>query len=166
MEQCPMSADSGQIAMKYRDHAVQAIARDLITHAAGRFEAVRDFPWALDSARAARVFVTERIASWAGDAVATDAAIVIAELGSNAVLHARTPFTVALSCRADRVRIAVRDAAPLPDAGGGPLTPKPGHGLDLISKVARGWAAEPLADGKVIWAELAVPPLRGIQLAG
>jgi hypothetical protein len=140
---------------------------DVITSSAlpgaspGGSEAVRDFPWSLDSARAARVFVTDRVGTRAGDEVATDAAIVIAELASNAVLHARTPFTVAVSCRPDRVRIAVRDAALLPDTGGRPLVTAPGHGLDLIAKVARRWAVEPLADGKVVWAELAVPPHGG-----
>jgi len=124
-------------------------------------EAVRNFPWVLDSAREARVFVTDRIGSWAGDSLATDAAIVIAELASNAVLHARTSFTVAVSSWADRVRIAVHDAAPLPDAGGQPLATKPGHGLDLVAKVARRWAVEPLAEGKVVWAELPVPPREG-----
>lgn len=136
-------------------------ALDVPGASAGGSEAVRDFPWSLDSARAARVFVTDRIGSWAGDEIATDAAIVIAELASNAVLHARTPFTVAVSCRADRLRIAVRDGALHADAGGQPLVTKPGHGLDLIAKVARRWAVEPLADGKVVWAELAMPPLGG-----
>lgn len=121
-------------------------------------EAVRTFPGTLDSARAAREFVTGQIEPWAGDAVTTDAAIVSAELASNAVLHARTPFSVALSWWADRVRIAVRDGARLPDAGGEPLVARLGHGLDLIEKVASRWAVEPLADGKVVWAELPVPP--------
>lgn len=121
-------------------------------------EAVRSFPRTLDSARAAREFVTGNLDSRAGQMVATDAAIVIAELASNAVLHARTPFTVTVSRWADRVRIAVRDAVPLADARHGRLVTKPGHGLDLVAKVARRWAVEPLAGGKVVWAELHVPP--------
>lgn len=120
----------------------------------GVSEAVRSFPRTRDSARAAREFVTGNLDSWAGDTVVTDAAIVIAELASNAVLHARTPFTVTVSRWADRVRIAVRDAVPLAD---GRLVTKPGHGLDLVAKLARRWAVEPLADGKVVWAELHVP---------
>jgi hypothetical protein len=123
-------------------------------------EAVRSFPRTRDSARAAREFVTGNLGSWAGGTLATDAAIVIAELASNAVLHARTPFTVTVSRWADRVRIAVRDAVPLAGAGHGRLVTKPGHGLDLVAKVARRWAVEPLADGKVVWAELPVPPRR------
>lgn len=117
-------------------------------------EAVRNFPFALDSARAAREFVTGQLDSWAGDAVSTDAAIVTAELASNAVLHARTPFTLALSWWTDRVRIAVRDAARLGDGSGEPMAPRLGHGLDLIEKIASKWAIEPMADGKIVWAEL------------
>lgn len=118
-------------------------------------EAVRSFPRARDSARAARQFVTSRLGSQAGDTVAIDAEIVVAELASNAVLHARTPFTVAVSWWPDSVRIAVRDAVPARDTQ---MVPRPGHGLDLVAKIARGWAVEPRANGKVVWAELRVPP--------
>jgi hypothetical protein len=60
-------------------------------------EAVRSFPGTMESVRAARVFTVGQLDPWAGNAVAADAAIVIAEFASNAVLHARTPFTVAVS---------------------------------------------------------------------
>lgn len=119
-------------------------------------EAVRNFTPARDSARAARQFVTVQLDSRPGDTAAMDAEIVIAELASNAVLHARTPFSVAVSCWPDRVRIAVRDAVPVEDTGQDKLVPRLGHGLDLVTKVASRWAIEPLADGKVVWAELPV----------
>lgn len=119
-------------------------------------EAVRNFTPARDSARAARQFVTVQLDSRPGDTAAMDAEIVIAELASNAVLHARTPFSVAVSCWPDRVRIAVRDAVPVEDTGRDKLVPRLGHGLDLVTKVASRWAIEPLADGKVVWAELPV----------
>jgi hypothetical protein len=53
------------------------------------------------------------------------------------------------------VRIAVRDRSRAPPA---PLPPSSerlsGRGLQLVSAVARRWGVEPLADGKLVWAEL------------
>ena len=54
---------------------------------------------------------------------------------------------VAVTRSADTVRISVRDGSP--DA---PLAPSRGHGL--VAAVARRWASDPLADGKIVWAEM------------
>jgi hypothetical protein len=157
--------DTGAVAQVCRMHtgviAPSSGAPGLPGASPGVNEAVRNFPPTLDSARAARAFTVGQLDPWTANKVAADASIVIAELASNAVLHARTPFTVAISWWPDRVRIAVRDTAPLPDADDGRLVRKPGHGLDLVAKIARRWAVEPLADGKVVWAELPVPPRGG-----
>jgi hypothetical protein len=121
----------------------------------GQAGAVRGFPADPGSAAQARRFVLGLLAARAGQAVAIDAAIITAELAANAVLHARSGFTVALSYPAGAVRISVRDAARLDDST--PLAVIPGHGLDVVAKIAARWAAEPLSDGKVIWAELDAP---------
>lgn len=115
-------------------------------------EAIRGFAPHLDSAREARHFVLSQLGSRADRALASDAAIVIAELAANAILHARSTFTVAVSHPGDAVRIAVRDMAPL-EVGQGLVTAT-GHGLDVVAKIAHRWAIEPLPDGKVIWVEL------------
>ena len=115
-------------------------------------EAVHAFPAAVSSAAQARHFVADFLAARAEEAVAASAAIVIAELAANAVLHARSDFTVAVSCRPGVVRISVRDSVRLDTCW--PMISIPGHGLDVVAKVAARWAAEPLPDGKVIWAEV------------
>jgi hypothetical protein len=127
-----------------------------------RPHAVRGFPPRLDSAREARHFVLSQLGSRADRALASDAAIVIAELAANAIVHARSMFTVAVSQPGDTmsgdngpgdtVRIAVRDMVPLGD--GERLVTATGHGLDVVAKIAKRWAVEPLPDGKVIWVEL------------
>jgi hypothetical protein len=118
----------------------------------GAGDAARGFAPQLDSAREARHFVLSRLGPQADRALAGDAAIVIAELATNAILHARSAFTVAISYPGDALRIAVRDMIPLGD--GERLVTRPGHGLDVVAKIAERWAVEPLADGKVVWAEL------------
>jgi anti-sigma regulatory factor (Ser/Thr protein kinase) len=124
-------------------------------------EAVRGFPGVLEAVRAARHFVVGVLRPRRDQALAQDAAIVTAELAANAVLHAGTAFTVAVSQSADGVRISVQDATPMqPVEGGGSLVTSPEHGLGVVSTLARRWAVEPLPDGKVVWAELPASPQR------
>lgn len=113
--------------------------------------AVRRFPGELASARAARHFVLGALGPRARGTGGTDAAIVAAELAANAVRHARSPFTVTVSCLPRMVRISVQDQAPL---DGVPLAVRPGHGLHVVAQVAARWAVDPLPGGKVVWAEL------------
>jgi anti-sigma regulatory factor (Ser/Thr protein kinase) len=118
-------------------------------------ERARSFPFELDSVRAARHFVTGTLTPAAGDALAGDAAIIATELAANAVLHAKSAFTVTVSASASAVRIAVRDERPLTPAGGAePFQVRHDHGLGVVARIARGWAVERLSDGKVVWAEL------------
>jgi len=126
-------------------------------------EDARSFPFELDSIRAARHFVTGTLTravtgtlTWAaGDALADDAAIIATELAANAVLHAKSAFTVTVSASVSAVRIAVRDERLLtPASGDEPFKVRHDHGLGVVSRIARGWAVEPLPDGKVVWAEL------------
>jgi hypothetical protein len=118
-------------------------------------ERARSFPFELDSVRAARHFVTGTLTPAAGDALTGDAAIIATELAANAVLHAKSAFTVTVSASASAVRIAVRDEGPLtPVSGGEPFAVRHDHGLGVVARIARGWAVERLPDGKVVWAEL------------
>ena len=122
-------------------------------------EAVRSFPQAVESARAARHFVVDTLGPREDPALAADAAIITAELAANAVLHARSGFTVVVSRSAASVRISVRDAMPLPTANGHPpWAVSHGHGLWVVAQVADNWMVEPLPDGKVVYAELPASP--------
>lgn len=69
-----------------------------------------------------------------------DAAIVVAEFAANAVLHARTGFTVTLTMQPAAVRIGVRDDSPLPAAGTSAAWPvAPTHGLGAVAALAARW---------------------------
>jgi MEDS: MEthanogen/methylotroph, DcmR Sensory domain len=118
-------------------------------------EDMRSFPGVLEATRAARHFVGGVLRPRRDQALAQDAAIVTAELAANAVLHAGTGFTVAVSQSPAGVRISVQDATPMQLVeGGGSLVASPEHGLGVVSAIASRWAVEPLPDGKVVWAEL------------
>lgn len=119
--------------------------------------ATRSFLPELDSVRAARHFATGLLDPEPGGRLTEDAAIVVTELAANAVLHARSGFTLTISRSAATVRIAVRDHVPLAQEGHGrPFGVKVGHGLSVVAQIAREWSVEWLPDGKVVWAELAV----------
>lgn len=84
-----------------------------------------------------------------------DACLVVSELATNAVLHARTPFRVAVEPRGDAVRVVVHDGSPrrpvASDAAPGATT---GRGLQIVDALSRAWGVEPTEDGKAVWAEL------------
>jgi hypothetical protein len=108
-----------------------------------------------DAARAARLFVTETLLGWGDGDLAEDAAIITAELAANAVVHARTAFTIDVCRAAASVRISVRDEDPVLSLQGDSLiTASPGHGLGLVEVLSSRWGADLLPTGKTIWAEL------------
>ena len=120
---------------------------------ADRAGVTRTFPATREAPRAARHFVLRTLGDWDKEAFAEDAAMVVTELATNAVMHAESRFTVSLSGAGDALRISVGDAGPF--AGSGPaLQPASGHGLSLVDTVAAAWDVQPMAGGKAIWAEL------------
>lgn len=89
-----------------------------------------------------------------GEALVQDAALVVSELATNAVLHAGSPFSLSVRVEESILRLAVHDTSPIgamPDRG---LIARPGRGLGLIDALAAGWGAQVAAEGKVVWAEL------------
>ena len=85
-----------------------------------------------------------------------DARLVIAELATNALLHAGPPVTVRLVLNDDVCRVEVQDhssAPPVPAlASPGAMT---GRGLAVVDMLASRWGVQATAgNGKVVWAEL------------
>lgn len=80
------------------------------------------------------------------------AALVLSELASNAVRHARSPFAIDVAIHTRSLRLAVRDGSS-PSAAEG-LIVIPTHGLAVIDALAVRWGVERVPDGKVVWAEL------------
>ena len=125
------------------------------TAVVARAEDARSFICDPRSAGRARQFVADRLMAWGRDAFVDDASIVVAELATNAVLHAGSEFIVALASHGDTVRVSVRDASSRLPAMQDP-TPSSisGRGLVLVAAVAQRWGTELLPDGKVVWADL------------
>jgi anti-sigma regulatory factor (Ser/Thr protein kinase) len=121
-----------------------------VVDVAGEFPAERDMPGR------ARRLVVAALERGGHDAILIgDAALVLSELASNAVLHAGSAFSVAVRAQDATLRIAVEDSAPLlSGAHNGGLIPRPAHGLSLVAALSSRWGVEGTPGGKVVWAEL------------
>jgi anti-sigma regulatory factor (Ser/Thr protein kinase) len=105
------------------------------------------------SAGAARRFVAAALGS--GDEVEELAVLLVSELASNAVLHARTSFELAVRVSADRLRVEVIDGDPtMPSLKTYVAESVTGRGLHMIAASADRWGFESHPDGKVVWFEL------------
>ncbi len=114
--------------------------------------ATRTFAFSREAPAAARHFTVATLGAWGAGDLADDAALVVTELAANAVVHARSAFTVILSARDDLLRISVRDAGPLAVAG---LRAAPLHGLGAVDALASRWGVESLGNaGKTVWVDL------------
>jgi anti-sigma regulatory factor (Ser/Thr protein kinase) len=114
------------------------------------------------SVRDARRFVRSTLEGWHLD---TDqAALMTSELATNAVLHARTEYTVTVTLLPARVRVEVADLNPRPPAMAPPLPlADSGRGLRLLQTLAPAWGTELNRDRKTVWFEIdrvAVPRKR------
>src|SRR3954454_7412993 len=87
----------------------------------------------------------------------SDLTLVVSELATNAVVHARTPFMVGLRLGGGVARIEVADRAPyLPAERSLALSTSNGRGLLIVATVADEWGVDWRDDIKTVWAELAV----------
>lgn len=121
-------------------------------------DVTRTFAGSLEDTRAARCFALGMLEPWRDEQLAADTALVVTELATNAVLHARSAFSVSLALSGGAIRISVRDTVPLGLTGvDKQLAPAPGHGLGVIAAMATRWGVETAPSGKAVWAELPLP---------
>jgi anti-sigma regulatory factor (Ser/Thr protein kinase) len=92
-----------------------------------------------------------------------DAALLLSELATNAVLHARSPFTVIARFDGTHLVLEVGDGSQAqPRVGIRDRSDAPGgRGLMLIDSISSRWGILPTTNGKRVWFALPVPPPRG-----
>lgn len=107
------------------------------------------------SAAHARRFVGETLSGWGCDDFVESGRLLVSELVTNAVLHARTPMTLVVRLRKDGVRVEVHDGNPaaptMRDYGAEAMT---GRGLSLVADLASRWGVERDSAGKSVWFEI------------
>jgi anti-sigma regulatory factor (Ser/Thr protein kinase) len=106
----------------------------------------------LGSCGAARAFAAEMVDS--DDPRSEDVALVVSELASNAVLHARTPFSVRLSSSDACLRIEVHDSSPtLPVRRHYSTDAVTGRGMGIVASYSDRWGIDATPGGKAVWCE-------------
>jgi anti-sigma regulatory factor (Ser/Thr protein kinase) len=120
-------------------------------------EASRMFLPVSESVRASRSFVVAGLHRLEADDLIDDATVIVSELATNAVRHARSPFRVSVSELGGLVCISVKDVgeghAALPTTAADDHAIE-GRGMAIIDALAHSWGYSPLDDGKVVWAQL------------
>jgi len=110
--------------------------------------------------QAVRSFVVDTLTTWRRADLVENASLVVSELASNALVHAGSPFRVSLQQRESVVRLAVEDASDVPPVQrSGPAELPGGRGMGIVAALSRRWGFDPVADGKIVWAELEKPPV-------
>ncbi|MFC5724347.1 ATP-binding protein [Streptomyces gamaensis] len=86
--------------------------------------------------------------------LADTACLLVTELVTNGVVHAGSPVTVDLSCRARTLRVDVHDASPeVPARISAGCDDESGRGLTLVDCCATAWGVHPgpQGAGKAVW---------------
>lgn len=109
--------------------------------------------------RDARRLVSSALGVWGLEEVEAAAWLVVSELMTNAVEHARMKTVRVTVTRLDqfRVRVAVVDRSKdLPQARAASLADEAGRGLELVAALCDGrWGTDTMRWGKRVWGELA-----------
>ena len=88
--------------------------------------------------------------------------LIVSELATNAVIHARTDFTVSVSVVGTRIRLEVRDlSSRLPRQRSYGRDATTGRGLRLAASMSDEWGVREEADGKTVWVEIDTEAVRG-----
>jgi anti-sigma regulatory factor (Ser/Thr protein kinase) len=105
------------------------------------------------SAGEVRAFVRDVCAAWG---VPADAPILMVdELATNAITHARTAFWVSACRQPGGLRVEVGDESPRAAVLGDPVAQaESGRGLQIVAALARRWGTDRDEDGKTVWFEV------------
>ncbi|MGX1854821.1 ATP-binding protein [Streptomyces sp. NPDC055299] len=110
-----------------------------------------------ESVATARRLVRTALTAWGLEELADDGALVVSELVTNAVQHARSEVIRLVISRPGpaTVRIGVVDKSKAPPQRHRPGSEDDsGRGLVLVAALADDWGTDPLPWGKRVWSEL------------
>lgn len=114
-----------------------------------------------ESVSTVRDFVGRCCAEWGLVNTSEVAVLLASELATNAVRHARTPVTVWLGKRPDRLVLSVEDASHEPATARHPnVLDEGGRGLELVDALSERWGEKEMPTGKLVWAEIRTAPRR------
>ncbi|HTX01440.1 MAG TPA: ATP-binding protein [Acidimicrobiales bacterium] len=120
-------------------------------------EQIHAYGQQLHSAREARQLVRSALAGLPASA-ADDVTLVVSELVTNALLHARTGLELEVRAEPGSILVAVRDGSrQQPQRREGQLE-LGGRGLRIVEALASSWGVDVEPRGKRVWCELPLGP--------
>jgi anti-sigma regulatory factor (Ser/Thr protein kinase) len=146
-----MTAQMAQIAPQVHERTVVSPRPRM-----QRGVAISGFQPSPDAPRQARRFVWEVLREHGYCSLTEDAVLIASELATNAVVHARSRFEVAVHFDAGTVTLSVSDSSPQRPVAGEPSpSDQAGRGLAVVAALAFDWGCVETRAGKTVWAELA-----------
>ena len=123
--------------------------------------ATLQFPSEPESVTAARHYVGQALAGCPRQLV--DAAqLMVSELATNSIRHARTGFTLTIEQTPHRIHVEVTDTGRGHPAVRSPAVTEPtGRGLRIVEIFSDDWGvrSDPGQPGKTVWFSLNIPPV-------
>lgn len=103
----------------------------------------------------ARHFVADQLRRWCLSEIEDSVTLVVSELVTNALLHARTDMVILLRRRDDSLLVEVTDSSlhqPMPRSYSAHAAT--GRGLNLVAMLSQDWGVRAERGGKTVWAVL------------
>jgi len=114
-----------------------------------------DLPPEPASATRARALARERFSQSCSRDTLDTIALLVTELVTNAILHARTTMQLTLDTRPGVVRITVEDESnEQPTLQHYTSDAVTGRGLALVEQLASSWGVEDTPNGKLVWCHI------------
>ena len=114
-----------------------------------------DLPPEPRSATRARQLTREQLATACPEEAVEVAALLVTELVSNAILHARTDIVLIVDVGPGRVVLRVRDGSDIaPVARGYGPEAATGRGIALVEQLASEWGVDRSDHGKEVWCRI------------
>jgi DNA-binding response OmpR family regulator len=153
---------TGAVGVLHDDVAARNLGRelarltDMVGAAASVLHRALTLPADVTTPAAARSAVSAALAEWSMDELTDAVVLLVSELVTNAVIHARTEVDVVVYSLADCIRVEVSDQSPeLPLRRPPDWTREGGHGIEIVALQATDWGVAARAGGKTVWFELA-----------
>lgn len=114
----------------------------------------RTFPLDVRSIPQARRFARDTLMHLGDDTLAA-VELMVSELTTNSIKHARSAFTLTIRITPGALRVEVQDHGPGTPALASPAPADPsGRGLQIVDTLASRWGQNLTGGGKLVWFEL------------
>jgi histidine kinase-like protein len=109
-----------------------------------------------DAPSRARHFVASTIAPWTTTGDCETAVLLVSELVTNAVVHARTAVEVEVRVHGSILHVEVRDRRPNCPVVLADASAEHGRGLQILDGFATAWGTVQQEDAKAVWFDLSL----------